>query len=101
MRNKEENAIKDAKQFFSEFAGNDLLRSQLLEEMDHLRDGEDLEAWQAGQKAALALGYDIPDEVAKTIAIRVQGISEDDLKEISEDEAKAIASGDPRLPACC
>ena len=69
--------------------------------MDRLRDSEDLEIWQAGQKAAFALGYDIPDEVAKTIVIRVQGISEDDLKEISEDEANAIASGDPRLPACC
>ena len=93
--------MKDAKQFFSEFAGSDLLRSQILEEMDRLRDGEDLEIWQAGQKAAFALGYDIPDEVAKTIVIRVRGISEDDLKELSEDEAKAIASGDPRLPACC
>ena len=93
--------MKDAKQFFSDFADSDLLHSQILEEMDRLRDGEDLEMWQAGQKAALALGYDIPDEVAKTIVIRVQGISEDDLKEISEEEAKAIASGDPRLPACC
>lgn len=93
--------MKDAKQFFSEFAGNDVLRNRILEEMDRLRGGEALEAWQAGQKAALALGYDIPDEVAKTIIIRVQGISEDELKELSEDEAKAIASGDPRLPACC
>lgn len=93
--------MKDAKQFFSDFAGNDLLRNRILEGMDRLRDGEGLEAWQAGQKAALALGYDIPDEVAKTIIVRVQGISEDELKEISEDEAKAIASGDPRLPACC
>ena len=93
--------MKDAKQFFSEFAGNDVLRNRILEEMDRLREGEALEAWQAGQKAALALGYDIPDEVAKTIIIRVQGISEDELKELSEDEAKAIVSGDPRLPACC
>ena len=93
--------MKDSKQFFSEFAGNNLLHNRILEEMDRLLDSEALEAWQAGQKAALALGYDIPDEVAKTIIIRVKGISDDDMKEISEDEAKAIASGDPRLPACC
>ena len=55
--------MKDAKQFFTDFAGSDLLRSRILEEMDRLRDGEDLEMWQAGQKAAFALGYDIPDEV--------------------------------------
>lgn len=93
--------MKDAKQFFSDFTDNELLRSRIFEEMNRLIDDEALEAWQAGQKAALNLGYDIPDEVAKTIIVRVQGISEDDLKEMSEDEAKAIASGDPRLPACC
>jgi hypothetical protein len=93
--------MKDAKQFFLEFAGNDVLRNRILEEMNRLQECENMETWQAGQKAALALGYDIPDEVAKTIITRVQGISEDDLNEISEDEAKAIASGDPHLPACC
>jgi hypothetical protein len=97
----EENAMKDAKQFFSDFTDNELLRTRILEEMNRLIDDEAPEAWQAGQKAAHILGYDIPDEVAKTIVVRVQGISEDELKELSEDEAKAIASGDPRLPACC
>ena len=93
--------MKDAKQFFSDFTDNELLRSRIFEEMNRLIDDEALKAWQAGQKAAHILGYDIPDEVAKTIITRVQGISEDELKELSEDEAKAIASGDPRLPACC
>lgn len=93
--------MKDAKQFFLDFTDNELLRHQIFEEMNRLIEGESLEAWQAGQKAALVLGYDIPDEVAKTIITRVQGISEDELKELSEDEAKAIACGDPRLPACC
>ncbi len=93
--------MKDAKQFFSDFAGNDILRNRIIEEMDRILKTENLEAWQAGQKAALALGYDIPDEVAKTIITRVQGISDDELKDLTEDEAKAIASGDPRLPACC
>ncbi len=93
--------MKDAKQFFSEFAGNDQLRSQLFEEMTRLCDGENLETWQACQKAVLALGYELQDEVAKMIATRVQGLGEDEIKELSEDEAKAIASGDPRLPACC
>jgi hypothetical protein len=97
----EENAMKDAKQFFSDFTDNELLRTRILEEMNRLIDDEAPEAWQAGKKAAYILGYDIPDEVAKTIVVRVQGISEDELKELSEDEAKAIASGDPRLPACC
>lgn len=93
--------MKDAKQFFSDFAGNDILRNRIIEEMDRILKTENLEAWQAGQNAALALGYDIPDEVAKTIITRVQGISDDELKNLTEDEAKAIASGDPRLPACC
>lgn len=93
--------MKDAKQFFSDFAGNDILRNRIIEEMDRILKTENLEAWQAGQNAALALGYDIPDEVAKTIITRVQGISDDELKDLTEDEAKAIASGDPRLPACC
>jgi hypothetical protein len=97
----EENAMKDAKQFFSDFTDNELLRTRILEEMNRLIDDEAPEAWQAGQKAAHILGYDIPDEVAKTIVVRVQGISDDELKDMSEDEAKAIASGDPRLPACC
>jgi hypothetical protein len=93
--------MKDAKQFFSDFANSESLRNSIFEEMEHLLKTENMEAWQAGQKAALALGYDIPDEVAKTIIIRVQGISVDELKELTEEEAKAIASGDPRLPACC
>ena len=59
------------------------------------------EIWQAGQKAALALGYKVPDEVAKTIIVRLQGLDSETLKRFSEDEAKAIASGDPHLPACC
>ena len=93
--------MKDAKQFFLDFTDNELLRRRIFEEMNHLIDDEVLEPWQAGQKAALALGYDIPDDVAKTIIPRVQGISEDELTAYSEDEAKEIASGDPRLPACC
>jgi hypothetical protein len=93
--------MKDAKQFFSDFTDKELLRTRIFEEMNRLIDDEAPEAWQAGKKAAHILGYDIPDEVAKTIIVRVQGISEDELKDMSEDEAKAIASGDPRLPACC
>ena len=93
--------MKDAKQFFLDFTDHESLRRRIFEEMNRLGGDEAMEAWQACQKAALALGYDIPDEVAKTIIPRVQGISEDELKEYSEDEAKEIASGDPRLPACC
>ena len=93
--------MKDAKQFFLDYTDNELLRRRIFEEMNPLIDDAALEPWQAGQKAALALGYDIPDDVAKTIIPRVQGISEDELNAYSEDEAKEIASGDPRLPACC
>ena len=93
--------MKDAKKFFSDFVENNKLRNQLFDEMKRLSDGEKLEAWQACQKAVLTLGYDLPDEVAKMIAVRVQGIGKDELKDLTEEEAKAIASGDPRLPACC
>ena len=93
--------MKDAKQFFLDFTDNEILRNRILEEMNRLREGEALEIWQAGQKAALTLGYEIPEEVAKTIIVRVQGLDAEDLGELTEDEAKAIASGDPRLPACC
>lgn len=93
--------MKDAKQFFSEFMDNDILRNKISEGMRRFIESEGIEPWQAGRKAAFELGYDIPDEVAKTIVIRMQGISDDDLKELSEEEAKAIASGDPHLPACC
>ncbi len=93
--------MKDAKQFFSDFANSEALRNGILEEMNRLRDsGEDQEIWQAGQKAALALGYEVPDEVAKTIIVRLQGLDAEELKELSEDEAKAITSGESRLPAC-
>ena len=93
--------MNDAKQFFLDFTDNELLRHRIFEEMNRRINSEALQDWQAGQKAALVPGYNIPDEVAKTIITRVQGISEDELKEISEDEAKAITIGDPRLPACC
>jgi hypothetical protein len=92
--------MKDAKQFFWDFTDNELLRRQIFEEMNLLIDGEALEPWQAGQKAAFALGYDIPDDVAKTIIVRVRGLSEDELKEFSEDEVKSIVSGESHLPAC-
>jgi len=93
--------MKDAKQFFSDFTDSEALRIRILEEMNRLRgNGDNPEMWQAGQKAALALGYEIPDEVAKTIVVRVQGISEDEMKDLSEDEVKAITGGESRLPAC-
>ena len=39
--------MKDAKQFFSDFANSESLRSGILEEMNRLRDGgEDQEIWQ-------------------------------------------------------
>lgn len=93
--------MKDAKQFFQDFTDNELLRSRICDEMNRLRESGTTEIWQAGQKAALDLGYDIPDEVAKTIVVRVLGLDAEGLGELTEDEAKAIASGDPRLPACC
>ena len=93
--------MKDAKQFFLDFTDNEMLRNQIFEEMNRLRGSETLEIWQAGQKAALALGYEVPDEVARTIIVRLQGLDAEGLGKLSEDEAKAIASGDPRLPACC
>lgn len=93
--------MKDAKQFFSDFADSEGLRSRILEEMNRLRDGgEAQEAWQAGQKAALALGYEVPDEVAKTIIVRLQGPDAEALEGLSEDEIKAVVSGESRLPAC-
>ena len=61
--------MKDAKQFFSDFTDNELLRSRIFEEMNRLIDDEALKAWQAGQKAAHILGYDIPDEVAFAAAL--------------------------------
>ena len=93
--------MKDAKQFFLDFTDNEMLRNQIFEEMNRLRGSETLEIWQAGQKAALVLGYEVPDEVARTIIVRLQGLDAEGLGKLSEDEAKAIASGDPRLPACC
>ena len=93
--------MKDAKQFFLDFTDNEILRNRIFEEMNRLREGEAPELWQAGQKAALTLGYEVPDEVAKTIIVRLQGLDAEGLGKLSEDEAKAIAAGDPRLPACC
>ncbi len=94
--------MKDAKQFFSDFTDSEALRTRILEEMNRLRNnGNNLEMWQAGQKAALALGYEVPDEVAKMIIVRVQGLDAEALGELSEEEAKAVAGGDPHLPACC
>ena len=93
--------MKDAKQFFLDFTDQSILRNRIFEEMNRLRENENLEIWQAGQKAALSLGYEIPDEVARTIVVRLQGLDAEGLGDLSEDEKKAIASGDPRLPACC
>lgn len=93
--------MKDAKQFFSDFANSESLRNAIREEMNRLYDnGEAQEIWQAGQIAALAMGYEVPDEVAKTIIVRLQGLDEDTLNELSEEEKKAITSGESRLPAC-
>jgi hypothetical protein len=92
--------MKDAKQFFCDFTDNEVLRNSIFEEMNRLIDEEALEAWQAGQKAALTLGYEVPDEVAKTVIVRLQGLGEDELKEFSEDEVKSIVSGESHLPAC-
>ena len=93
--------MKDAKQFFSDFANSESLRNSIFEEMNRLHNSDgSLEMWQTGQKAALALGYEVPDEVAKTIVVRVQGLDAKTLGELSEEEKKAIVSGESRLPAC-
>ena len=85
--------MKDAKQFSFDFKENEELRRQFQEEMNRLRTDETLEAWQAGQKAALSLGYEIGDEDAKQFMIRTQKNSENDSEELSDDEVLHVAGG--------
>ena len=92
--------MKNAKQFFLDYSDNELLRNRILEEMASLRGSGDTESWRAGQKVALALGYDIPDEVAKTILARDQENVEYGTENLSDEEARTRALTDPHLPAC-
>lgn len=85
--------MKDAKQFFTDYTEDLELRGKMIEAMNRLRADGSLEPWQAGQKAARVLGYEIPDEAAKTLLARLHGKAENDTEELSDFEAKAAAGG--------